>query len=184
MLFRMNGLVIRPASAGDARAIAALMREAVLAFAPGVYSPRQIASALEFICRPDEQLIADGTYFVVVADTQLAGCGGWSRRRKVYSGSAAAVVDDELLDPRTEAARIRAMFVDPGFARRGIGTSILRHAEEQAVGFGFRRFQLVALRSAGTLYESRGYRAMEEAPITLEDGVVLQCTRMQKSLVD
>ncbi len=184
MLFRVNGLVIQAASAGDARAIAALMREAVLAFAPDVYTPRQVNSALQYICRPDEQLIVDGSYFIAVADGQIAGCGGWSRRRKVYSGSTAAGGEDELLDPRTEAARIRAMFVHPAFARRGIGSAILRHAEDEAIRSGFRRFQLVALRSAGTLYDSCGYQAMAEAPIQLEDGVVLECTMMQKTLLD
>lgn len=182
MLSRMHEVVIRPASAGDASAIAALMREAVLAFASNVYTPRQVRSALEYICRPDDQLIADGTYFVAVQEAQLAGCGGWSARRKAYSGSTAADGDDELLDPRTEAARIRAMFVGPQFARRGIGSAILRHSEQQAAAAGFRRLQLAAMRSAGTLYESCGYSAVGDAPIVLEDGVVLQCTLMRKVL--
>jgi GNAT superfamily N-acetyltransferase len=178
----MNGLTLRAASAADVPLIAAVMRESIEQFGPEVYSPAQLASALKYVCRPDEQLIADGTYYVAVADGEIAGCGGWSRRRKVYSGSVAAGADDELLDPATEPARIRAMFVRPAWSRRGIGRAILRHSEDHAARDGFRTLQLVAMRSAGTLYESCGYQAIAESPITLEDGVILECTLMEKRI--
>ncbi|HEX7677563.1 MAG TPA: GNAT family N-acetyltransferase [Thermoanaerobaculia bacterium] len=176
----MQEFILRPASRADVNAIAAVMRESVEQFGPAAYTEHQVASALSFICRPDEQLIDDGTYFVAMIDGEIAGCGGWSRRQKVYSGSAASGGEDALLDPATEAARIRAMFVRPRWARRGIGRAILQHSEARAAAEGFQRFQLVAMRSAGTLYESCGYRAIREAPITLEDGVVLECTLMEK----
>ena len=176
----MSEFVLRPASRGDVIAIAAVMRESVEQIGRMAYSNTQVASALKFICRPDEQLIDDGTYFVAMIDSEIAGCGGWSRRQKVYSGSAASGGEDALLDPATDAARIRAMFVRPRWARRGIGRAILQHSEERAAAEGFRRFQLVAMRSAGALYESCGYRPVREAPITLEDGVVLECTLMEK----
>jgi GNAT superfamily N-acetyltransferase len=156
------------------------MRKSVEQLGRTVYSEQQIASALQFICRPDEQLIDDGTYFVALIGAEIAGCGGWSRRQKVYSGSAASGGEDALLDPAADAARIRAMFVRPAWARRGIGRAILQHSEKRAAAEGFRRFQLVAMRSAGTLYESCGYHAIREAPITLEDGVMLECTLMEK----
>jgi GNAT superfamily N-acetyltransferase len=179
----MNGFTLRPASHADVTTIAAVMRESVEQFGPTVYSEPQIASALKFICRPDEQLIDDGTYYVAMDGSEIAGCGGWSRRQKVYSGSAASDGEDAFLDPAVDAARIRAMFVHPAWARRGIGRAILQHSEERATAEGFRQFQLVAMRSAGTLYESCGYRAIREAPITLEDGVVLECTLMEKELL-
>ena len=178
----MKNCTIRNASREDVMTIAAVMRESVESFGKGVYTQRQIASALRYICRPDEQLIVDGTYFVAVADDEIIGCGGWSRRRKVYSGSAAAGGDDALLDPATEPARIRSMFVRPSFGRRGIGRAILEHSEQRAAAEGFRKLQLMAMRSAGTLYESCGYVAIADAPIVLEDGVVLECTLMEKSL--
>jgi GNAT superfamily N-acetyltransferase len=178
----MNGFVIRRASLADVTSIAAVMRESTEAFGADVYNTRQIASALQYICRPDEQLIDDGTYFVAIVDSEIAGCGGWSRRRKVYTGSAAASGEDELLDPASDPARIRAMFVRPAFARRGIGRAILQHSEERAASEGFRRLQLAAMRSAGTLYESCGYHAVADAPILLEDGVILECTLMEKGL--
>jgi GNAT superfamily N-acetyltransferase len=180
MLMGMKNFPIRAASLDDVTAIAAVMRESVEAFGRDVYSPEQIASALRYICRPDEQLIIDGTYFVAVADGEIIGCGGWSRRRKVYSGSASSVDEDALLDPATEPARIRAMFVRPSLGRRGIGRAILQHSEQCAGAEGFRRLQLVAMHSAGTLYESSGYAAIADAPIVLEDGVLLECTLMEK----
>jgi GNAT superfamily N-acetyltransferase len=182
MLNGMNDFSIRAASLDDVMAIAAVMRESVEAFGRGVYTPQQIASALRYICRPDEQLIIDGTYFVAVAENVIIGCGGWSRRRKVYSGSASSVSENEMLDPATEPARIRSMFVRPSFARRGIGRAILQHSEARAAADGFRRLQLVAMRSAGTLYQSSGYTAIADAPVVLEDGVVLECTLMEKHI--
>lgn len=176
----MHEFTLRPASHEDVTTIAAVMRESVEQFGPGAYTEHQVISAMTFICRPDEQLIDDGTYFVAMIDGEIAGCGGWSRRQKVYSGSAASSGEDALLDPATDAARIRAMFVRPRWSRRGIGRAILQHSEARAAAEGFRRFQLVAMRSAGTLYESCGYHSVREAPITLEDGVVLECTLMEK----
>src|SRR5258706_216290 len=176
----MHEFILRPASHADMTSIAAVMRESVEQFGPTAYTEHQVASALTFICRPDEQLIDDGTYFVAIIDGEIAGCGGWSRRQKVSSGSAASSGEDALLDPATDAARIRAIFVRPRWSRRGIGRAILQHSEARAAAEGFRRFQLVAMRSAGTLYESCGYHAVREAPITLEDGVVLECTLMEK----
>ena len=182
MLRDMKNCAIRTASIDDVTAIAAVMRESVQSFGRDVYTAQQIASALRYICRPDEQLIVDGTYFVAVSDGEIVGCGGWSRRRKVYSGSASSVSENELLDPTSEPARIRSMFVRPSFARRGIGRAILQHSEQRAAAEGFRRLQLVAMRSAGTLYESSGYIAISDAPVVLEDGVVLECTLMEKGL--
>ncbi|HEX3071279.1 MAG TPA: GNAT family N-acetyltransferase, partial [Thermoanaerobaculia bacterium] len=90
--------------------------------------------------------------------------------------------DHDLLDPTKEPARIRAMFVRREHARRGIGRRILQHSEERAAEQGFRSFQLVAMRSAGRIYEAAGYRSIRESPVILEDGVVLECTLMEKSL--
>jgi GNAT superfamily N-acetyltransferase len=177
----MPEFVIRPATHADIAEIAAVMRESIERIGATVYNPRQVASALAYICRPDEQLIEDGTYFVATIGSEIAGCGGWSRRRKVYSGSAALDGEDALVDPSIEPARIRAMFVRSRWSRRGIGRAILQHSEDRAAAEGFHRFQLMAMRSAGTLYASSGYRPIAEAPITLQDGVVLECTLMEKA---
>jgi GNAT superfamily N-acetyltransferase len=180
----LSEFTIRPASLTDVTTIAVVMRESTATLGSVVYDARQVASALQYICRPDEQLIVDGTYFVAVAGSEIVGCGGWSRRRKVYTGSAAACGEDELLDPASDPARIRAMFVRPAWARRGIGRAILQHSEQRAAAEGFRRLQLAAMRSAGTLYESCGYHPVADAPVLLEDGVILECTLMEKALGD
>ncbi|MEA2165820.1 MAG: hypothetical protein QOK37_3947 [Thermoanaerobaculia bacterium] len=174
--------VIRPATRADIDSIAAVMRASLLSFGRDAYDDRQVASAVLYIAHPDEQIIDDGTYFVAVDDEHIVGCGGWSRRKKVYSGSAVGSDDREMLDPAAEPARIRAMFVNPGWAKRGIGRQILRHAEEQAAREGFRSLRLVAMRTAGTIYEAAGYRSIGDSPITLEDGVVLECTLMEKAI--
>jgi GNAT superfamily N-acetyltransferase len=176
--------VIRPAARADISAITAIMRASLLSIGRQAYNEQQIDSALLYIGRPDEQLIDDGTYFVALDGEGIVGCGGWSRRRKVYSGSASANGEQDLLDPATEPARIRAMFVRPEWARRGIGRQILQHAEEQAASEGFRSLRLVAMRSAGSIYEAAGYRKVADSPIALEDGVVLECTLMEKSIDD
>lgn len=178
----MTPVAIRRATRADVVSIAEVMRDSLQSLGRSAYDERQIASALLYIARPDEQLIDDGTYFVAVEGKGIAGCGGWSRRRKVYSGSVAADDEGALIDPATEPARIRAMFVRPELARRGIGRQILEHSEQCAVAEGFRRFQLVAMHSAGGIYEASGYRSIRESPITLQDGVVLECTLMEKSL--
>jgi GNAT superfamily N-acetyltransferase len=176
--------LIRVASECDVASIAAVMRDSLLSLGREVYDERQIASALRHIACPDEQLIDDGTYFVAVDGEEIVGCGGWSRRRKTYSGSTATGSDRDLLDPVTEPARIRAMFVRREWSRRGIGRRILQYSEERAAEQGFRRFQLVAMRSAGGIYEAAGYRSLGESPVILEDGVVLECTLMEKAIDD
>jgi GNAT superfamily N-acetyltransferase len=178
----MNAFTILLATPEDVAQIADVMRASTSAIAASVYNARQVASALKYICRPDEQLIADGTYFVAIDGSEIAGCGGWSRRRKSYSGGAASHGEDDLLDPSSEPARIRAMFVHPSSGRRGIGRAILEASERAAAAEGFRTLQLVAMRSAGTLYESCGYRSLRDSPVTLEDGVILECTLMEKVL--
>lgn len=174
--------VIRAATRADVPVIAEVMRDSLRELGPAVYSPLQVASAVEHVGRPDEQLIDDGTYFVAVADDVIVACGGWSRRRKPYAGSAAAADDDELLDPAKEAAHIRAMFVRSTHARQGMGRAILELCEARAAAEGFRRLQLVALRSGERMYAACGYVAAAEEPVTLADGVVLECTLMEKTV--
>ncbi|HKO56677.1 MAG TPA: GNAT family N-acetyltransferase, partial [Thermoanaerobaculia bacterium] len=125
----MSEVSLRPATRDDARAIAVVMGESLREFGREVYTEQQVASAVAYVGQPDGQLIDDGTYFVAVMDGEVAGCGGWSRRRKPYSGSASAPGDDELLDPEREPAHIRAMFVRPAYARRGVGRAILELCE-------------------------------------------------------
>jgi GNAT superfamily N-acetyltransferase len=134
----------------------ALARAAIDRLLGPVLSPEALAASLA-IMGIDRQLIADGTYFVVAAGAQFAGCGGWSRRATPYGGDHSPGRDARLLDPATEAARIRAMYTDPAFARRGIGRLILGLCEAAARAEGFRRVTLTATVAGEPLYLACGY---------------------------
>lgn len=124
--------VQRLATMADVPQIAQLMRESVLALFPAFYDERQTASSAEYIAHIDQQLVEDGTYFVHEIDGEIVACGGWSRRYKLYTGRGALEDDDRLLDPATEPARVRAMFVRGDWTRRGLGLAILDACERAA----------------------------------------------------
>ena len=129
----------------------------------------------------DQQLIDDGTYFVVECDGRLAGCGGWSRRATLYGGDHSAGRDSALLDPAGEPARVRAMYTHPAFARRGVGRLILSLCEAAAAAEGFTVLQLMSTLAGAPLYSAAGFEAVEE----LEDasgGVPIPLIRMQKAI--
>lgn len=178
----MNDFLLRKAVRADIAEIARVMRESLRELAVGVYDAQQIASSMEYVARPDAQLIDDGTYLVAIVDDAIVACGGWSRRGKLFSGSAAGDGEGRLLDPVTEPARVRAMFVDPRFARRGLGRAILDACEREAASEGFRRVELMAMRSGERMYLACGYEPLENVPVRLEDGVVIDCTRMQRPI--
>ena len=171
---------VRAATRDDAAAIARVMLDSLREIGRTAYDAQQVASSFVYLAVPDEQLIDDGTYFVAVEDGAIVGCGGWSQRRKTHAGSGHSGEDDALLDPERDPARIRAMFVDPRHARRGIGRQILDLCERRAAAAGFRRLQLVAMRSGEAMYRACGYAPLGDAPVRLEDGVVLECTLMEK----
>jgi GNAT superfamily N-acetyltransferase len=129
----------------------------------------------------DRQLIADGTYFVVEAEDRIAGCGGWSRRATLYGGDHTPGRDAALLDPATEAARVRAMYTHPDFARRGVGGLILQLCETAAAVEGFTRLELMATLAGRELYVRHGFVALE----TIEDsrgGAPVPLIRMGKPI--
>lgn len=173
---------VRKATMDDVAAIERVMRESLTGLGPRTYDARQIASSLEHVAHIDHHLIADGTYFVVVDGEAIVACGGWSRRGKLYAGSAAQGGEDRLLDPATEPARVRAMFVVPSHARRGIGRDILRRCEEEARAAGFRTVELMAMLSGKEMYAACGYEAVEDVEPPLADGTPLPLTRMTKML--
>ena len=126
----------------------------------GFLTEAQIASS-RMVMGLDRQLIADGTYFVVEADGRIAGCGGWSRRTTLYGGDHTPGRDAALLDPTVDAARVRAMYTHPDFARRGVGALILRLCEAAAKADGFTRLELMATLSGRPLYLRAGFEDIE-----------------------
>lgn len=157
------------------------MRASMAELGRGFYDDRQLASAVEYISDPDHQLVDDGTFFVVEDDDgAIVACGGWSARRKLFTGTHAQAATTGMLDPSTDSARIRAMFVLPSHARRGLGRMILEAAEADAQRAGFSSFELMATMPGVPLYRACGYEPVEEADLELPDGVVLAGMRMRK----
>jgi GNAT superfamily N-acetyltransferase len=179
-----NGIVfaIRKAEERDIEEIERVMRESISGISNRTYDAKQVESSLQFIAHLDRDLVGDATYFVVESEGQIVGCGGWSRRGKLYAGSGSSDGDARMLDPATEAARIRAMFVVPRFERRGIGRMILERCEDDARDAGFRRLELMAMLSGHAMYLATGYRDVEDVPAQLEDGTPFPLIRMEKTL--
>ena len=145
------------------------------------YTPEQVEAALGGAFGTDTQLIRDGTYFVVEVDGALAGCGGWSRRRTLFGSDARSDRDAAELDPARDAAKIRAFFIHPNFARRGLGTLILEHCEHDAMAYGFKRFELMGTLPGVRLYAARGYQAGERIEWPLGDGLAIPFVPMSKN---
>ncbi len=173
---------MRLATTDDAEQIEALMKTSIAEIFPRFYAPDQIEPCVRYIGHLDTMLVDDGTYFVEEDETGLIACGGWSRRYKLYAGSGGADDDDRLLDPATEAARVRAMFVRGDRTRRGLGTRILEECETAAKVEGFRQLVLMATLPGVALYSAWGFELIEEVDIPLEDGTLVAGARMERAV--
>jgi GNAT superfamily N-acetyltransferase len=182
------------------------LREVIEASVRGLqaqdYSPAQIEGALQSVYGVDSQLIADGTYFVaesVVAEigaakigvakigdeekNSIIACGGWSKRRTLYGGDQYAGREDSLLDPEHDAAKIRAFFVHPDWARRGIGSLILEACEKAAIAAGFTHLEMGATLSGVPFYRAKGYAEIESQTAPLGNGETLPIVKMAKQII-
>ena len=178
--------LIRLATAADVPALAALIELSVRGLQSRDYSPQQIELALKTVYGVDTQLIADGTYFVAETasggNRALAGCGGWSKRKTLFGGDVWAAREDDLLDPSRDAAKIRAFFVHPDWARRGIGSAILDACENAARAAGFTRCEMGATLTGVPFYRQKGYQELESLEVPLPGGASLPIVRMAKNL--
>jgi len=173
---------IRRATAEDISPLRELIRASVHQLQAADYSEGQRQNALGRIFGVDPALIEDGTYFVALSDSRICACGGWSRRATPFGSDRSPARDDRLLDPERDAARIRALFVHPDYARRGFGTAILKACEEAAYAAGFRRAELTATLTGLKLFRVHGYIWTEEIQIPLGNGEALPVIRMTKEL--
>ncbi len=178
----MTEFTVRLATIADAAAIATLMDRAIEHLQRGFLTSEQIAAS-RLSMGLDTTLIDDRTYFAVEHGGILTGCGGWSRRATLYGGNHAAVLrDDRLLDPAREPARVRAMYTDPGYTRRGIGRIILAQCETAARNAGFRRIELMATLAGEPLYSACGYQVIERVERMSDQGVAVPGAVMGKVL--
>ena len=171
---------IAPASDADVPALNALIERSARELSRGFYSPRQIESAVRHVFGVDSTLVADGTYFVVNAGAEIVGCGGWSRRRTLYGGDQRPVGSDDWLDPRLDAARIRAFFVAPEYARRGIGRALLETCLQRARAAGFSRVELMATLPGVPLYTACEFRRVRDVTDVLPDGTPIEFVLMER----
>lgn len=174
---------IRLATREDIPALQQLIRESVSVLGTQYYTSTQIASGLSHVFGVDTQLIIDETYFVAGVEACIVGSGGWSKRKTLFGGDQSKVDRiDPLLDPETDAARIRAFYVHPEWSRKGIGSRILESCEDAALQAGFSRIELVATLPGEPLYLARGYEKAEALQIETPDGESLPAFRMTKIL--
>jgi GNAT superfamily N-acetyltransferase len=173
---------LRVAGPADEAALAALMTQSAGAIFPRFYDEATAPSAVRYVAEVDRMLIADGTYYVIEADGEAVACGGWSGRDRLYTGSGDAAGDARELDPATEPARVRAMFVRDDWTRRGLGRRILEECEAAAKRKGFHTLSLMATLPGVPLYAAYGFRALDEAEVVLPDGVALPCVSMEKPI--
>ncbi|MGH3137102.1 MAG: GNAT family N-acetyltransferase [Gaiellaceae bacterium] len=174
--------VLRIATLADRSAVDALMKESAAAHFPRTYDAQAAESAVRYIAEVDPTLLEDGTYFVLEADGEIVACGGWSRRDRLYTGSGDADGDARLLDPQTEPARVRAMFVRSDWTRRGLGRRILEECEAAARREGFRQLALMSTMPGLPLYLAYGFQPLEEVDIPLPDGLTIAGVTMDKPI--
>jgi len=177
-------LRLRKAVADDIPRLRELIEASVRGLQAEDYTPAQIEGALQSVYGVDTQLIADGTYFAVETPDagEIIASGGWSKRKTLFGGDQFAEREDLLLDPTRDAAKIRAFFVHPRWARSGLGSLLLEACENAARAAGFLRMEMGATLSGVPFYRARGYAEVENQVVPLNNGETLPIVRMSKKL--
>ena len=179
-------LSLRLATPADIPALHQLIETSVRTLQQNDYTPEQIDGALGTVLGLDTQLVVDGTYFIAEARAacahHLAGCGGWSKRKTLFGSDHQTNRDDAELDPSMDSARIRAFFIHPAWARRGIGRRILDECEQRIRAAGFKSVELAATLSGVAFYAACGYVSGERLDVPLPNGLSLKIVRMTKEL--
>jgi len=179
---------LRLATEADIPALHALIEASVRGLQSADYTPAQIDGALGTVLGLDTQLIRDETYFVAEAQDAagrpvLAGCGGWSKRKTLFGADRGPGRTPELLDPTVDAAKVRAIFVHPAYARQGLGSLILKHVEAAAHAAGFTRYEMGSTLTGVPLYRLKGYVETERIAVPLRNGEALPVVKMEKAVV-
>lgn len=175
---------LRKAALADRPELERLIADSARGLSRGDYAEAQVEAALTGAFGVDSELIRDGTYFVAESGGMIVGCGGWSRRKTLFGGDAQPGRKSDPLDPDRDSARIRAFFVHPAWARRGIGRAILERCEAEAREQGFRSTELLATLPGERFYRALGYSGTERVPHRLTGGVTIDFVPMRKELTE
>jgi GNAT superfamily N-acetyltransferase len=178
-----QAFLIRPATAAEAPALRALIERSAAALSVGFYTRQQTDAVTREVFGVDSQLLADGSYYVVEAAGCIVACGGWGKRSTGFGGDQAKSAPERLLDPATEAAKIRAFFVDPAWARRGLGSMLMTHCAAQAAAAGFGMLELVSTLPGLPLYRVLGFTEVAPFDLVLSGGVRVPVVRMRRSVM-
>lgn len=173
---------LRFAQRADIPALQDLIAHSGRELSVGYYSPPQADAITRYVFGVDTQLIDDRTYFVIGDKGRIVACGGWSKRRTLFGGDQTKSGPDPLLDPSTESARIRAFFVDPNMARRGLGRQLMRTCVAAAKQAGFSSLELVSTMPGEPLYLASGFAILERFELQLPDGVEVPVSRMRMAI--
>jgi N-acetylglutamate synthase-like GNAT family acetyltransferase len=174
--------VLRKATLEDRAAIEQLITDSARGLSRTDYSDDQIEGAIATVFGVDTELIIDGTYFVAESDGELIGCGGWSKRQTLFGGDQWATRDASELDPKADAARIRAFFIHPRHARKGIARAILAACESEAKACGFQSLELMSTLPGLKLYRASGYEGAERVELEVGDGLTIGLVPMRKEI--
>lgn len=173
---------VRLARLDEIEELNTMIAESADVLSRGYYSVAQIGSLITHVFGVDTQLVLDASYFVIERDEQPVACGGWSARRTLFGGDQAKDENDPMLNPATDAARIRAFFVRPSAARQGLGRKLLHHCEAAADAAGFSRTELMATLPGVPLYTALGYEVIEPIDYALPNGISVPFVRMGRTL--
>jgi N-acetylglutamate synthase-like GNAT family acetyltransferase len=176
-------VALRKAARGDVPVIESLIARSARGLSAAEYTRSQIEGALRGAFGVDSQLLEDQTYFVAEEHGEIVGCGGWSYRSTLFGSDARAGRDASLLDPGRQAAKIRAFFVDPQQARRGIGSLLLERCEQEARAHGFTQVELMATLPGVKLYAARGYAGTDRVSFDVGSGQTIEFVPMRKTLL-
>lgn len=174
---------LRLATPADAATLTHLIERSVRELQANDYTADQREGALGTVFGVDSQLIEDKTYHVVESGNTIVACGGWSKRRTPFGSDHGPARDNELLDPRADAAKIRAFFVHPDWARQGLGTMVLNACEQAAIDEGFTQLEMTATLTGVKFYEKQGYERGEAFEVPLPNGAHLPVVKMHKSII-
>ncbi len=178
----MTQEMLRVAISGDVPELERLVARSGIALSAGFYTPEQAEAITRHVFGVDTQLIDDGSYYLIEQDGDIVACGGWSARQTLFGADRTKTGPDPMLDPATEPARIRAFFVDPTMARRGLGRRLIAHCSAAAAAARFRSLELAATLPGVPLYLASGFVIVDEFTITLPENVIVPLARMRREI--